>query len=247
MRRFFVEEVNEQDQSCIITGSEARHMLRVLRMGPGDRLMLMDGKGGRFLSVIESTTRHEVTVILKKSLPQPPPSPVEIVLCQAVLKSRPMDYMIQKTSELGIDHIFPFSSVRSVVRPNIEKQGSKLRHWKEISRSSAKQCGRVVPAEVDPSSSFSQLTETWKREGGIKAILWEEEGSRNLKRLLRGFSPADRFIGMVGPEGGFDRDEVSKAQDAGFIPVSLGNRILRSETAAITMVAIVQYEWGDLG
>ena len=221
-------------------------MTKVLRMGPGDRFVLMDGKGARFQAVIESVSRQAVSLILEESLTQPPPSPVEIVLCQAVLKSGPMDYLIQKTSELGVDHIFTFSSLRSVIRLEKEKQRHKARHWREIARSSAKQSGRIAPAEVGPFCSFSQLTGKWKTTEGIKAILWEEEGSRDLKGLLRGTSPAERFIGMVGPEGGFDRSEISEAQDAGFEPVSLGYRILRAETAAMTMVAIVQYEWGDL-
>ncbi len=246
MRRFFVEDSIEQDRPCIIKGSEARHMLKVLRMGPGDRCVLMDGCGALFLAVIQSATRQEVTVIPEKALPQLPHSPVGIILCQAVLKSGPMDYLIQKTSELGVDHIHPFSSLRSVIRPDREKAERKMRHWREIARNSAKQSGRIIPANIGGFSSFSQLTATWKEDEGIKAILWEEEGSRDLKGLLRGLLPADRFIGMVGPEGGFDRSEVSEAQDAGFEPVSLGSRILRAETAAIAMVTIVQYEWGDL-
>jgi len=221
-------------------------MVRVLRMGPTDRCVLMDGRGGRFLAVIQSVTRQAVTVIVEERLPDPPPSPVEIVLCQAVLKSGPMDYLIQKTSELGVEHIHPFFSLRSVVRPDREKAGRKIRHWREIARSAAKQSGRIIPANIGAFASFSQLTATWKRDAGRKAILWEEEGSKDLKVLLRGLSPADRFIGIVGPEGGFDKNEIRRARDAGFEPVSLGTRILRAETAAIAMVTIVQYEWGDL-
>ncbi|MDY7035519.1 MAG: RsmE family RNA methyltransferase, partial [Thermodesulfobacteriota bacterium] len=115
MRRFFIEEIKPGDRSFIIAGPEARHIIKVLRMGRGDRVMLMDGKGSRFQAIIESVEGHEVLVTLEKSLPMPPPSPVEITLCQALLKSRPMDYMVQKTSELGVDRIIPFSSERTVV------------------------------------------------------------------------------------------------------------------------------------
>jgi len=221
-------------------------MLKVLRMGIGDRLVLMDGSGARFLSVIRSATRQEVTVIPQRPLPHPPPSPVEIILCQALLKSGPMDYLIQKTSELGVDSILPFFASRSVVRPDKETAGRKMRHWEKICRSSAKQAGRIVPAHMAAPVSFGELSAELKKERGLKAILWEGEGERDLKALLKDSSKTDRFMGIIGPEGGFTAQEIHMAEGVGFIPVSLGNRILRSETAATAMVAIVQYEWGDL-
>lgn len=247
MRRFLVENLNTQDGVCIIAGPEARHMTRVLRMGPGDRFVLMDGKGNRFLASIESATRQGVRVAILNPLSKPPPSPVTIVLCQALLKSGPMDYLIQKTSELGVDYILPFTSLRTITMLKRERLSNRMRHWREIAKSSAKQSGRVVPAQINVLSSLAELTAKWKEEKGMKAILWEGEGTTDLKGLLRGSSRAEKFIGMVGPEGGFRGEEIELAADAGFIPVTLGNRILRSETAAMTMVAIVQYEWGDLG
>lgn len=247
MRRFLVQNLNAQDGVCTITGPEARHMTRVLRMGPGDRFVLMDDKGGRFLASIESATRQGVRVAILNPLPKPPPSPVIITLCQALLKSGPMDYLIQKTSELGVDYILPFTSLRTITMLKRERLSNRMRRWREIAKSSAKQSGRVVQAQIDAPISLRELTAKWKEEKGIKAILWEGEGATDLKGLLRGSSRAEKFIGMVGPEGGFAGEEIELAADAGFIPVTLGNRILRSETAAMTMVAIVQYEWGDLG
>ncbi|MFO7602130.1 MAG: 16S rRNA (uracil(1498)-N(3))-methyltransferase [Candidatus Desulfacyla sp.] len=246
MRRFFVEAPIEPDQPCVITGSEAHHILKVLRMGPGDRLALMDGRGARFQAVIRSATRKEVTVTLEDPLPFPPPSPVEISLCQALLKSGPMDYLIQKTSELGVDALFPFFSQRTIVRLEEGRFANRLRHWSGIGRSAAKQSGRKAPARIAAPSSLEELTAKWKTEKGLKAMLWEGEGKRDLKGLLRGAHQTEKFIGIIGPEGGFAEEEVEMAEDAGFVPVSLGNRILRAETAAITLVAIVQYEWGDL-
>ncbi len=247
MRRFLVENLNAQDGVCTITGPEARHMTRVLRMEAGDRFVLMDGKGRRFLASIESVMRQGVRVAILNPLPEPSPSPVTITLCQALLKSGPMEYLIQKTSELGVDHILPFSSLRTITILKRERLSNRMRRWREIAKSSAKQSGRVVPAQIDAPTSFRELTAKWKEEKEMKAILWEGGGATDLKGLLRGSSQAGKFIGMVGPEGGFTGEEIELAADAGFIPVTLGNRILRSETAATTMVAIVQYEWGDLG
>jgi 16S rRNA (uracil1498-N3)-methyltransferase len=246
MRRFFVEEINGDHRSCSITGSEAKHITRVLRMVRGDRFILMDGRGARFLALIESASPQEVRVALKRPLPSPTPSPVEIILCQALLKSRNMDYLIQKTSELGVDRIFPFSSKRTLIRLGRDRVASRMRHWREIAHSAAKQSDRITPAEIGPPFPFKDLITKCNTESALKVILWEEEGAKDLKRLLRTSSPAHSFIGLIGPEGGFAHEEVKAAGDAGFISCSLGNRVLRSETAAIAMVALVQYELGDL-
>jgi 16S rRNA (uracil1498-N3)-methyltransferase len=246
LRRFFIEEIRAIDRSCTIKGAEARHITRVLRMGRGDRFILVDNKGARFQVLIESTQRKEVLVTLEDPLPIPSQSPVEITLCQALLKSQAMDYVVQKTSELGVDRLFPFFSERTVVRLDGDKSANKLRRWSEISLSATKQSGRLVPAEIGPVSSFETLITQMKEEDALKVILWEEEGAKDLKGLLRASSPERKFIGIVGPEGGFANEEIQIAGDAGFISASLGYRVLRSETAAFTIVAIVQYEWGDL-
>jgi len=246
MRRFFVEEIKFRDGLCSITGSEARHITKVLRMQPDDALILMDGKGSRFRVIIKSVGPREVLVAFEESIPAPPPSTVEITLCQALLKSRAMDYVVQKTSELGVDRLFPFFSERAVVTFNEKRSENKVRHWREIAFSAVKQSDRLVPAEIPLPSSFKDLLVQCQDENALKVILWEEEGATDLKGLLRTTPPFERFIGIVGPEGGFAREEIALAGSAGFVSVSLGKRILRAETAAITMVAIVQYEWGDL-
>jgi 16S rRNA (uracil1498-N3)-methyltransferase len=237
-------------------------MTRVLRMGRGDRFILMDGKGARFQAIIEYAGRREVLVTLEKPLPQPPPSPIEITICQALLKSRAMDYVIEKTSELGVHRFLPFSSERTVVRPNEERFANKKQRWREIAHSAAKQSDRKTPVEIGPMSTFEELLGACRGGNALKVILWEEEGARDLKGVLRGSLPSTpsqalplegegwvgvkNFVGIVGPEGGFSKEEVRAAGKAGFVSVSLGQRVLRAETAAVTLVAIVQYEWGDL-
>jgi 16S rRNA (uracil1498-N3)-methyltransferase len=246
LRRFFVEEIRAQENLYAIKGAEARHITRVLRMGSGDRFVLMDGKGGRFQALIESAGPREVTVILEKALPKPPGSPVDIVLCQAVLRSNPMDSLIRKTSELGVNRIFPFTSQRTVVQMREDRAANKQSHWRQIARSAAKQSDREAPAEIRPLCTLGELTSLITRKQALKVVLWEAEGARDLKGILRAASRENAFIGMVGPEGGFSREEIKVARDAGFVSASMGHRILRAETAAVAMVAIVQYEWGDL-
>ena len=245
MRRFFVEKIWENNGICSITGSEAKHISKVMRMKPGDRFVLLDGNGRRFQVCIDTVTSKAIQVIMEKPLPGLPHSPVNITLCQALLKSRAMDYLIQKTSELGVDRIIPFISERTVVKYKKESFSNKMRHWQEISVSSAKQSGGL-PAEIETPVSMMQLEEEWKGEDVLKVVFWEEEGATDFKTLLKASRPAKNLVGMVGPEGGFTRKEIDACTDAGFVPVSLGHRILRAETAAMIMVAIVQYELGDL-
>lgn len=246
MRRFFIEEIiKAADGSCIIKGSEARHILKVLRMGRGDSFILMDRHGDRYEAVIESAEGSEVLVRLTERLPGPSVSGLDITLCQAVLKSGPMDYIIEKTSELGVTRIMPFSSERTVVKIT-DNVSNKVRRWREIAVSAAKQSDRVAPAEISPPVAFMDVLRQWQDNDSLKVILWEREGARDLKELLKTAARSPGFVGMVGPEGGFSTNEVDAAALSGFISVSLGRRILRAETAAMTLVAVVQYEWGDL-
>ncbi|MCF8127305.1 MAG: 16S rRNA (uracil(1498)-N(3))-methyltransferase [Deltaproteobacteria bacterium] len=246
LRRFLVEDPEIENGFCVITGREAHHMSRVLRMGRGDALILLDGKGGRFLAQIQSVSSNAVKVQIKKTLDSAPPFNLEITLCQAVIKSASMDYLIQKTSELGVTRISPFFSSRSVVHLKGDRQQKKQKRWKDIAQGAAKQCNRDIPADMGPILSFDNQLASMEKIPGLKVMLWEKEASQDLKGLLKDHDPSGAFTGMVGPEGGFTPEEATKAQQAGFIPVSMGKRILRAETAALVLVAIVQYEWGDL-
>jgi 16S rRNA (uracil1498-N3)-methyltransferase len=248
LRRFFVKEIKAtEDGHCRISGPEAKHISRVLRMDKGDRLILMDGRGKRFEAEILSTGRDSVRLFIKRPLPAPRPSPVEITLCPSLLKLRSMDYLIEKTSELGVDRIIPFFSQRTVVRLPGDRAAGRIRHWRAVARSAAKQSDRMKPAEISPPLPFRDLMDGWKKEKVLKIVLWEGEDMTDLRQLLRSRTPAKHFVGLVGPEGGFSGKELKAAGEAGFRSVSVGQRILRAETAAITLVAIVQYEWGDLG
>ncbi|MBW1787518.1 MAG: 16S rRNA (uracil(1498)-N(3))-methyltransferase [Deltaproteobacteria bacterium] len=246
MKRFFVNDIQVRDGRCAIRGSEAGHISRVMRMGPGERFILMDGKGRRYRALIERSDHREVVVALERTLPVPEPSPLTVDLCQALLKSRAMDYLVRKTSELGVDVIRPFSSARTVVRLKGERAERRLRHWREIAQNAAKQSDRISPARIESPIPFSELVSRWGEKEAFKVIFWEAEEADDLKGLISTSGRPDRFAGIIGPEGGFSREEVDMARNAGFRPASLGRRVLRAETAAVTMVAIVQYEWGDL-
>jgi 16S rRNA (uracil1498-N3)-methyltransferase len=230
----------------VIKGAEAGHIHRVLRMGPGARILLMDAKGSRCEAVIESTGRREVHIRIEKKLTAPPPSPIGITLCQALLKASAMDFVIQKSSELGVNEILPFSSERTVVRVDHDKHAAKIGHWREIAINATKQSNRARPPKVMPPCTLFELVKQRQSENSLKLLLWEGENTKDLKGLLRESAPLQEVVGIVGPEGGFSAEEVKTIRQGGFSSVSLGRRILRAETAAITLVAILQYEWGDL-
>ncbi len=231
-----------------IRGAEARHIFSVLRMEQGDPLILFDGKGRRFQARIISAGRKEVQVALERALEPPPPSPVNITLCQSLLKSRGMDDIIRRTSELGVNRILPFTSRRTVVRMDAKKASTRVAHWRTIARDAAKQSGRRVPAEIASITSLENMLAGLAHETASKVVLWEQEQGQDLKEFLRSGPPmAGQCIGIVGPEGGFSKGEIQVLQNAGFRPASVGNRVLRAGTAAIALVGILQYEWGDLG
>ena len=196
---------------------------------------------------IENISRHEVTARLLKELPKPDDSPVSINICQALLKPQKMDYMIEKTSELGISGILPFYSERTVIKLDERQSENKVRRWKEITRSASKQSGRLAPAEIYEPVHLVKLLEILKSFNGLKVLLWEGEEYTSLKELLKSSEIPENFTGIIGPEGGFTKKEADMIKETGIIPVSLGLRILRAETAAITLTALIQYEWGDLG
>jgi len=246
LRRFFVEKILPMEGLVSITGKEARHIINVLRMKKGEALIIMDGKGQLFESAIEKLHSRAVEVKIIKSIPSPPSSPIEISLGQALIKSKNMDYLIQKVTELGIHSIHPFYSERTVIQLKSAHLKNKMDRWMEIMKSACKQCGRVTLPDLNTPLLFEEMIKDAPDTKTLKILLWEDEDKVDLKRLLTFMSSAPHVFVIVGPEGGFTPREIRLARDAGFRSVSLGSRILRAETAAITLLSIIQYEWGDL-
>ncbi len=246
MRRFFVEEITPTTDSLSLTGKEARYISKVLRMKKGDKLTIMDGKGQLFESIVEDLDYKEVKVRINKSISPPPPSPIEINLAQALIRSNSMDYLIQKFTELGINSIHLFYSERTVIRLKPGHLRNKMDRWMEIMKSACRQCGRATLPTLNPPLPFEEIIKNMPDKETLKVLLWENEEMLDLKKVLRSMSPIPHTLAMVGPEGGFTLNEINQARKAGFHVVSLGNRILRTETAAVSLISIIQYEWGDL-
>jgi 16S rRNA (uracil1498-N3)-methyltransferase len=246
LRRFFVDKVLPRTGLVPITGKEARHIRNVLRMKKGEMLILVDREGHSYEATIEAIHYKEVKVIITKTIPPLPHSTATISLAQALIKYHPMEYLIQKVTELGIHSIHPFYSERTVIQLKSAHLKNKMDRWMEIMKSACKQCGRVTLPELNTPLLFEEMIKNAADTKALKIMLWEDEEKVDLKRLLTSITSLPHIFVIVGPEGGFTINEINLARDAGFHTVSLGNRILRAETAAVSLLSIIQYEWGDL-
>lgn len=216
----------------------------VLRMRKGDRLFLFDGQGFECEALIRDFTVRNVTIeIIKKE--RVADKAICITLSQGLPKANKMDFIIRKAAELGVDTIIPFRSARTIPRILPEMTILKASRWQRIAHEAARQCGSSSIPEIREILSFAEVLKYPKGEA-LKIILWEEESETGLKQVLqdKGHEGIKDFFIIVGPEGGFLKEEITKAMSYGFIPVSLGRQILKVETAALAVLSIIQYEKG---
>jgi len=195
---------------------------------------------GRVLRLSET----EASIFIFDVFPAPTEPSLEIVLLQALPEKERMELIIQKATELGAFAILPFQSEKSISLMEREAKQKKAHRWQQIAIKAVQQSRRARVPCVGECRPLQEVLEHLGEEG-LKVLLWEK-GGENLKSVLRQH-PAQKIYAMVGPEGGFTEKEVKSAKGKGFIPVKLGQRILRTETAAISLMAILQYELGDLG
>ncbi len=218
----------------------AAHVTRVLRLRPGDPLLLFDGSGAEFRAELAEGGRRARVRILERT-PGLPESPLRVTLVQAVSRGERMDWTLQKAAELGVCRIRPVLSARSVVRLDASQSERRLRHWEAVVASACEQCGRSGLPVVDPPVDLARhLAEP--PGAGARLML----GPRSPQTLVaRAAGLADVAL-LIGPEGGFDEAETAAAQAAGYAAVRLGPRVLRTETAGIAALAVLQALSGDL-
>jgi len=246
VRRFFVEKIPYHADLILIPEKEANHITKVLRMKEGDRIIIFDGKGKEFESIIDKVSYKEVWVRIIKNLSSRPLSPLKITLAQAAVKGPALDYILQKATELGVNDVVFFYSERTVVKLNTDNLGKKMIRWQEIIKSASRQCGRAFLPDLKPPISFEDLIKGATNKNTLRLILWEREENHTIKDLLKSVHPVPHVIAVVGPEGGFTDEEIHFAKRYDFRLLSIGRRVLRSDTASIALLSILQYEWGDL-
>lgn len=245
MPRFYVPNPSIQDGLLRIEGAEVRHIRRVLRLRAGDQITVFNGLGNEYEGTILEEKPSFVLVQIQSILSTQKESRLEVTLAQSLLKGEKMDFVIQKGTELGVKEIIPFFSSRSV--PLLERSMRPERHrrWERIAIEASKQCGRGVVPKIETLKDYPEMLQCGSPEG-LRLILWER-ARISLREVLDRSEEKARIFFVVGPEGGFSQEEVNEAEKKGFIPVGLGRRVLRAETASLCLLSILQYQRGDIG
>ncbi|OPX87064.1 16S rRNA (uracil(1498)-N(3))-methyltransferase [Pelotomaculum sp. PtaB.Bin117] len=229
-----------------INGPDFIHISKVLRLRPGEKLILMDGLGKSYLAGIEDIAMDQVVCALQREISMPAASFLRITLVQGIPKGDKMDLIIQKGTELGVSVVIPLFSERTLVKLDRDKAARRLERWQRIALEASKQCRRYDVPEICRPQSWEEVL-AGLLPGAPALIPWEEEAEYALKAFSREHQKLDSIYIFIGPEGGFTREEVERARLHGVLPVTLGPRILRTETAGLAVLAMVQYQWGDLG
>jgi 16S rRNA (uracil1498-N3)-methyltransferase len=217
------------------------HLTKVLRLRVGDALVVFNGDRGEYEAVVSSIERRSVSIQLGEALDRNVESPLELVLVQGVSRGERMDYTIQKAVELGVNQIVPVNTERTVVNLKGDRQIRRQQHWQAVVNGACEQSGRNMVPEVKPIMPLQQWLDA--PASGLKLVL-HHRAETSLADLPR---PAEPVIVLIGPEGGLAPSELSAAQSAGYHPLRLGPRVLRTETAAVAALSVLQWLWGDFG
>lgn len=242
MDRIVLSQQVELGKAVLIEGLPLE-ALRFQGGRAGIIVTLTDSEGKDFRGRVLSITDKEASILVFETFLSSTESPVKIVLLQALPERERMELIIQKATELGVSTILPFKSERSISLEERDAKQRKSHRWQQIAIKAVQQSRRAKVPRIESYRSFQEALEVGRAEG-LKILLCEKEGE-SLKMILRQYLPR-KIYAMVGPEGGFTEEEVKLAKAGGFIPIKLGQRILRTETAGITLVGILQYELGDL-
>lgn len=246
MHKFFIRRENISGEKLNITGDDVNHIYKVLRLNIGDIILVCDGEGNEYISRINEINKKEVKCdIIESSINQSEP-PIKIILFQGLPKAQKMELIIQKGVEIGICKFQPVITQRVVVKTEGKDISNKLERWRRISEEAAKQSNRGIIPEILEPIAFEDAVKAI-RDLDLFIVPYEKERSNSLKKILTDYKHAKNIGIFIGPEGGFDESEIDICIKRGIIPVTLGPRILRTETAGIAVSSMVLYEIGDMG
>lgn len=241
MHRFFVEPSQIGEKEIVITGPDVNHIRNVLRMRAGEELLAADGQGSEYRCILRELQDSEIRAEICRKLSGSAELPSRITLFQGLPKSDKMDLIIQKCVELGVFRIVPVTTKRTVVKLDAKKEESRRKRWTAVSESAAKQSGRGIIPEISGVRGFKEAVE---EAGELDVCLIPYEKAEDMARtreILSGISAGASIGVFIGPEGGFEEEEVREAMEAGARPITLGRRILRTETAGMAVLAMLGY------
>ncbi len=246
MPKFFVPKENIQADKILITGGDVSHISKVLRMEKGEYLCLCDGKGINYDAEIDEILSDKIICNVRNFYKADTEADLEVTIFQGIPKASKMDYIIQKTTELGVVRIIPCQMARCVSKIDNKKDAvKKQQRWQKIAEEAAKQSGRGIIPEVLEPVTFNQAVEMMKKFD-LSFAPFECEEKNKLKDVLLSRENIKTVSFMIGPEGGYDISETEKLQEADILTITLGKRILRTETAGEAVLSMVMYELGDI-
>lgn len=246
MTRFFISSDQIKDNSVTLKGEDRHHFLNVLRQGPGDEITVLNGKGEEYLVRITGVTADQVNGEIVSQVERQTEPRVKITLVQSLPKADKFEWILQKNTELGVSRFQPVFTERSNIKLDQATQGRKLERWNKIIREAAEQSGRQIIPVLEPIRRWSEMLACLSGEG-LVLIPWEGEAGQSLKQVLERQPEIPGSVTvLIGPEGGFSLKEVEEAKERGAIPVTLGPRILRTETAGLVVFSALLYHFGDL-
>lgn len=243
-RRFFVSKAAIEGDLAQITGADAHHLRNVLRLEIGEEIIIV-AEGQEYQAEISDFQADKVLCALKEVAIGQGEPPLKVILLQGLPKGEKVELIIQKAVEIGVTKIVLLDTARCVVKLDSARAEKRLVRWQRIALEAAKQCRRSIVPQVDGIYKLPQWLKEQKLEDTLFLVPWEEEKQIGLREVLT-HSNVGRVILLIGPEGGLAEEEVELAKEYGAKPVTLGPRILRTETAAIVAAALVLYQLGDL-
>lgn len=247
MHRFIADPDNIKDGHIRIEGEDFRHLNKVLRLGPGETIYVFDGSGREYEARLISTDKTGALAEITASYQTQAEAEVRLTLFQGLPKGEKMDLIIQKGVELGVHKIVPVITERTVVQLDRESGVKKAARWNKIAREAAKQCRRAIVPQVSEPLGFDEVLKESSKFGAA-LMLYENESKKCLKEILKCYTikKIKDIALLIGPEGGFSPCEADRCIESGFDVAGLGKRILRTETAAISVISIIMYEMGEL-
>lgn len=242
MHQFFVEPCQIQGNRIVITGKDVNHIKNVLRMKPGEEISVSNGTDGKeYRCGIEALCEEEIICELRFIREEGIELPSRIFLFQGLPKGDKMEMIIQKAVELGVYEIIPVATKRAVVRLDDRKAGSKVTRWQGIAEAAAKQSRRGIIPQIQKVMSFGEAVK-YSSRAAVRLIPYElSEKMEKTREIIEGLKPGEDIAVFIGPEGGFAREEIEEALSWGIVPITLGKRILRTETAGMTVLSILMY------
>lgn len=241
MQRFFVTPDQVGEDKIRIQGSDVNHMKNVLRMRPGEEVMVSDGNNRQYRCRVEDYPDGEAVLAILEAGLVDTELPSRIYLFQGLPKQEKMELIVQKAVELGVCQVIPVQTRRCVVKLDAKKAAKKVQRWQQIAESAAKQAGRGYIPAVSEVMTFQEAL-AFSETLDIRLIPYElADGMEGTRKILDGIRPGQSVGIFIGPEGGFEKEEVGRAVEAGAMPITLGKRILRTETAGIAVLSILMY------